>query len=261
MTNPLHSGLAAKNGVLAAELASLGWTAAEDGLGARFGFGDMFASGVPIGQAFDDAGRSWDMERVWVAQKLYPSCAATHRAIDALLALRKEHGISAADVERIDCGVDYMVPTYMVYPEPLTPEQARFSMEYTLAVAMTDGRVGLEQYLASRLKDTEVRDLARRVRMYVHPDEDGPESWETRFADLEIRLRGGGTLRSRIYQQRGHPDNPLSAAELDGKYRDAAGRVLAPDAVEASLASLGDLDRLDSIGPLMLVLGGFTDAR
>ncbi|GIW11356.1 MAG: hypothetical protein KatS3mg061_2413 [Dehalococcoidia bacterium] len=256
MTKPLHSGLAAQHGVMAAQLAQAGWTATSDGLGARYGFASLFAPGRPLGPAFVDLGTSWDIETVGVAQKLYPSCAATHRAIDALLDLRARAGLRPEMIAEISCGVDYLVPTYLTFPQPRTAEEARFSLEYTLAVAAIDGQVGLRQFEPDRLHDPAVAELARRVRMYVHPEEAGRESWQVRFVDLEVNLQDGRRLHRRVYEQRGHPNNPLSADELAAKYRDTAGRVLSAAAVEESLALLRQLDQLDDLEPLIRLLRG-----
>lgn len=261
MTKPLHSGLAAKNGVLAADLAAAGWSSADDAIGGRYGFVDLFSPNRPVGAALDGLGETYDVATVWVAQKPYPSCAASHRAIDALLDLRTRHGFAADEVERIDCGVDYMVPTYMTYPEPRTAEEARFSMEYTLAVAATDGRVGLEQYEPERLGDPRVRDLARRVRMYIHPEEAGRESWKVRFVELDVRLRDSRAYQTRVYEQRGHPNNPMSLDELKAKYRDAAGRALDRTDVEKSMELLLGIGRVEAFGDLMRVLGRFSPVK
>lgn len=254
MTKPLHSGLAAKNGVLAAELAAMGWSSADDAIGGRLGFVGLFAPTRSVGAALEDLGDTYDIATVWVAQKPYPSCGASHRAIDGLLDLRARWGFAASQIARIDCGVDYMVPTYMAYPDPKTPEEARFSMEYTLAVAAIDGRVGLEQYDLHRLTDPRVRDLAERVRMYIHPEEAGRESWKVRFVEIDIRLRDGRVFHTRVYEQRGHPNNPLSLDDLEAKYRETAGQTLESARVDRSLKRVLSLEQPGSMDELLRLI-------
>jgi 2-methylcitrate dehydratase PrpD len=173
-----------------------------------------------------------------------------------MLELRAADGVRPEAIAEITCGVDYLAPTYLAFPRPQTAEEARFSLEYTVAIAAIDGQVGLRQFEPDRLFDPAVADLARRVRMYVHPEQAGRDSWKVRFVEMELLLRDGRRLRRRVYEQRGHPNNPLSTLELAAKYRDTAGRVLSPAAVEESLALLSRLDEVEDLTPLLRCVRG-----
>jgi len=71
------------------------------------------------------------------------------------------------------------------------------------------------------------------VRMFVHPEQTTRESYATRFSEVTITLEDGRTMVHRVDQAKGAPRNPLTDAELEVKFRDAAGRVLPKDRVEA----------------------------
>jgi len=81
-----------------------------------------------------------------------------------------------------------------------------------------------------------------KVRMFVHPEQTTRESYATRFSEVTITLKDGRTLVQRVDQAKGAPRNPLTDAELEVKFRDAAGRVLPKDRVEALRTSVMTLE-------------------
>src|SRR5262249_38978005 len=104
MTKPLHPGYAAMNGVTAAQLARLGWTADVNILEAPYGFCQLYAGYKPgnLDASFGRLGNPFELLATGVAIKQYPCCAFTHRALDGLLALVHEHQISATDVVSVE---------------------------------------------------------------------------------------------------------------------------------------------------------------
>jgi 2-methylcitrate dehydratase PrpD len=114
MVKPLHAGHAARTGVLAAQLASAGYSAAEALFEAERGFGDLFAGDVDWPAALDD----WDWSRPEILRsgiqvKPFPSCAATHTAIDAVLSVRE--AIDPASVERIECRASRLATQILIH--------------------------------------------------------------------------------------------------------------------------------------------------
>src|SRR5262249_38308653 len=116
MVKPLHAGLAARNGVLAALLARSGMTASARALEGAQGFLAAMDSKRPdLGEAFADLGARWEILVTGITVKLYPSCAGTHPTLDAILDLRRHAGFGASDVERVDVRVDSIVPTILIH--------------------------------------------------------------------------------------------------------------------------------------------------
>ena len=122
MVKPLHAGLAARNGVLAALLAQGGHDRERArarrpaGVSARA----WTASATELDDAIADLGARWEILDTGITVKLYPSCAGTHPSLDAMLDLRRREGFTADDVERIDIDVDSIVPTILIYDRPAT---------------------------------------------------------------------------------------------------------------------------------------------
>ena len=90
MTKPLHAGWAARNGVIAAQLAQRGFSADAEALEGENGFLRAASGGAeydPLA-AVRSLGESWEIVSPGIGVKLYPCCYATHRAIDSALEAR-----------------------------------------------------------------------------------------------------------------------------------------------------------------------------
>ena len=254
MVKPLHAGFAARNGVVAALLAHNGLTADADALDGERGFIDVFkgAAEPDVERISFDAREPLEIVASGVGIKRYACCGCTHSALDALLELRSERKINPQSVTSIECTMNTLVPDILVHHRPTTPAQAKFSMEYCLAVALIDGDCGIDQFTDARVADGEVRRLLERVHTIVDPAipyRNGvyPGTVTLRFAD-------GSSVARHAGEAKGHPDLPLSLDDLRLKFASCAGRALPATAANAAFAMLCDLERVDHIGRLTKLL-------
>src|ERR1700722_6729250 len=98
MVKPLHAGVAARNAVMAARLAQQGFTASPQAIDGPQGYltvMDSERSAPALAEAIADLGARWEILETGISVKLYPSCAATHPPLDALLQLVRRHGFMA----------------------------------------------------------------------------------------------------------------------------------------------------------------------
>lgn len=244
-TKPLHAGLAARNGIQSALLARHGLTASPRAFEGPQGYLHAMDSERPdFGETLDQLGRRWEVLETGVTVKLYPSCAGTHPALDAILDLRRTHGFSPADVESVTVAVDAVTPTILIYDRPATGLEAKFSMHFCLAAALVAGGVGLETFEPAMVNDSRVAALLPRIRMQVDPALPGKAPALTR-ARLRVTLRDGRALDAAADGARGYPARPATAEELTAKFRSCAARVLPPARVEQTLERVQSLERLD----------------
>jgi 2-methylcitrate dehydratase PrpD len=258
MAKPFHAGQAARAGVVAAKLAASGFTAAADALEHELGFvraycGDAPADLAKIGEAVGDPP---DILAHGVAIKRYPCCSEAHPAIDAMLELAAAHRIAAPEVEAIEVGVNPIIAAVLSQHAPESGAAGMFSMEYCMAAALLDRRVGLGQFSDARARDPELRSLLGRVRMYVRPDLADRADAFNLASLVTVRLRDGRVLRREVKAAKGTPANPLSESELTEKFRACADGVLPSAAVEEAIDRLLTLERQPSIAPLAAVLLG-----
>jgi len=229
MVKPLHAGLAARNGVLAAMLAQSGMTASAQALDGPQGFlHAMDAERNDLVRETADLGERWEILDTGITVKLYPSCAGTHPTLDALLDLRARERFTADDIDRIDIGVDAIVPTILIYERPANALEAKFSMPFCAAAAVVFGQVAIDTFDDDRIRDARVLALMEKVSMRVDPEvgKGAPALTEAR---VHVHLKNGRTLSQDAHGARGYPERPASDAELDAKFMACATQVFSKE--------------------------------
>jgi 2-methylcitrate dehydratase PrpD len=253
MVKPLHAGLAARNGVLAAMLAKHGMDASDAAIDGPQGFlRAMDSQGHDLAGATADLGSRWEIVQTGITVKLYPSCAGTHPALDAILDLRREHRLDADLVDRIEIDVDAMTPTVLIHDRPSTGLEAKFSMPFCAASAMVQGQVGLDTF-EDLFADRRVPALMSRVTMRVDATL-GVEAPPLTQAVVRLVLRDGRTLTRAANGARGYPERPASDAELAAKFQSCATRALAPATSGTVYSRLRDLERLEDLREITVLL-------
>lgn len=272
MTKPLHAGLAARNGVVAALLAARGYEAAPDALEAPAGFFAAFAGDMPPAEAeaaakraLEDLGQSWALTDPGLDVKRYPCCYATHRALDAMLDLVAEAhpDPDAVEAVRVRVPPGGLVP--LIYRYATTGLQGKFSMAYVMAAALVDGYVGLATFTDQAVARESVQRLQRRVTA----EEDaglghhgyGQSPTRAGAVVVEVALADGRRLERTVTAPRGSAVRPLSWEELTAKLADAVQwSGLGLDAA-AVAAAVRELDRAPSVRRWADVLASETGAR
>jgi 2-methylcitrate dehydratase PrpD len=255
---PMHVGHAARCGVEAALLATAGFTSNPRALEHSGGIGSTHGGGAKPQWDLVTAGLGAPHELVepGIGVKRFPSCASTHQGLDATLALMAEHRITASDVQGVECAVWYMAPHQLIYDRADTGLQGKFSMNYCVSAALLDGTVGFASFDDARVRRADVQTMMPKVRMVVHPDQTTRDCLPTKFTDVTIMLNDGRKLQRRVSTAKGQPQNPLTDAELEVKFRDCAARALPAERVGALVTSIGKLDTLASVTALADLLKG-----
>jgi 2-methylcitrate dehydratase PrpD len=248
MVKPLHAGMAARNGLMAARLAQRGFTASADALDGPQGYlTAMDSQHRALEPAAADLGIRWEILQTGITVKLYPSCAATHPPLDALLELRREHRFTDDQVEAIDVEVDSMTPRLLIHARPATGLEAKFSMPFCAAAAVVHGRLGIDTFDVGPIQEPRIQQLMPRVTLRANPafDTAAPLSQ----ARVMVRLRDGRTLTRSADGARGYPGR-LSEEELATKFAGCARRTQPQDAVDAAWAGLKRMEQLADVREL-----------
>jgi len=248
MVKPLHAGNAAFHGIAAAELASRGFTASRSILDGDRSYIDVYrnsdATLSPADFALDGA---LEIETSGITFKRYTCCGAIHAALDATLQLRAERRLTPDRVKSMRCAVHPRAPEILIHHTASTPEQGRFCVEYSLAVAIADGDAGVPQYTEERLEDAVVQDLARRIDVYVDEALAMNEGAATAISNSVVTVE---TVDGDVFERRVEPHLPMSWAEIERKFRSNASTVMNAEAAEhalelaRSISSLGDVHEL-----------------
>ena len=228
MVKPLHAGMAARNGLMAARLAKHGFTASPHALDGPQGYlAAMDSEHASLDGAVDDLGTRWEINESGVTVKLYPSCAGTHPPLDALTTIVRRERFTADDLVAIDVEVDSMTPRLLIHPNPSTGLEAKFSMPFCAAAAVVFPRIGIDTFTPESIHHAAVQSLMPRVSLRANAafDAFAPLSQAT----VTVRLRDGREWSQHADGARGYPGR-LTDAELSAKFEDCAARALGPSA-------------------------------
>jgi len=236
---PLHAGLAARAGLFATRLALAGFGAAENAFDGPIGFLAVYGGAEPR-RAVEGWGEPWQIVSPGLIFKRYACCSASHFAADAALALKTEHAIDPASVVGATVTFARGGDSALTVRQPRTCLEGRFSVEYVVAAALTDGRLGLDLFADGPVRP-ELAALSTKVERRIDPDAP-PVSNDpaTRFSTVEIRLADGRALSRRV-------DRPLPADDLAAKFRDAAGPAPAVAAVPEIVRTMRSRDDLAAL--------------
>ena len=221
MTKPFHAGRAAENGVVAAEIAALGFTASPNGLEADRGFFRAAGGGFAPEMIDGMLGRPWTFHSPGVSIKPHPSGSLTHPGMGAMLDLIREHDIKPEQVKHVSVGTNHNMPNALIHHRPKNELQAKFSMEFCMAILLLERRGGLEEFTDEVVNRADVQAMIGKVGFGVHPEAEAA-GFDKMTTIIEVELHDGKVLRTRADFGKGSPANPMSDEELSDKFRGCA---------------------------------------
>ncbi|MBP0491805.1 MmgE/PrpD family protein [Pararoseomonas indoligenes] len=248
MSKPLHAGHAAEAGALAAMAAARGMTGTLEVLHAPAGFAAATSDSTGRWEAaLEGLGGPPAITRITF--KNHGCCGHIFPALDAVTALRDEHGFGAGDVAAVHVAGYTQTKTLCDRPDPRTVADARFSVQYCVSALLHLGGVRLAAFEAASMADPAIR--ADMVKVTVAIDPEMADAYpRQRSARVTIRLRDGRVLERYQPTRKGDPDAPLSDAELTAKFRELVGPAIGSAAAARLERSLLHGDALP--GPIPL---------
>lgn len=252
MTKPFHVGHAARNGLLAAQLARNGMKANPAALEDPQGFFLVYNGAGTF--APERIMQEWcnplDVIDPGIAFKQHPCCASTHPAVDAMLELRRRYNLTPDSVALVESWTHPRRLKHTNRPNPKDGLDGKFSVQYVLARALAEGIVSFDHFSDDAVLDPAIRELLGRVRAAPDP-EATMETTDHFYARVRVTLRSGEQVETFVDRPVGRDrDHPLPPGALEAKFRDCAGQVLT-DVAAAHL--LERLLALDTAGPIALL--------
>ena len=250
MAKPMHGGHAAEAGLTAAAMAAEGIEASPSAVEGRHG---LLRAVSPAGRTELDRptqlGVSWHILKERLNIKKYPTVGASQRSIDAVLALRAARRIDLGRIVKITPRVSVKHLDVMPFGKPQNALEAKFSLPFAVACALTHGAVGLAEVADDVVRAPAMQALMAKVEPETTTDfaPDWPNA--APFDVVKIHLDDGSVITSpEIRRATGHGDTPLSAAEIRAKF-DACAAYAGIAAGEAS-AVFAAMQRIDALsGP------------
>ena len=253
MTKSFHAGRSAQSGVFAARLAKEGFTASPDVLEHRTGFlRAVSPSGEPRLNGDAKLGAEWRMPQLGINVKRYPTCYCTHRAIDAMIDLAKEHDLKSEAVREIRVRTGTMQMLMLRNSRPQTGLEAKFSMEFAMAAALVARRVGLNELTDDFVRKPEIAASLPKVKCTTVDETISglPMAPDDR---VSVVLADGRVLEhAPVVHAKGSWERPLSRDELREKFIDCATRRFDDRHAQALFEQLWNVTDLASVRDLRL---------
>jgi 2-methylcitrate dehydratase PrpD len=248
-------GLAARSGIVSAQLAKAGWTGPEDALFSSFGYYHLYTEGCRNPAALTkDLGKNYYSDATF---KPYPSCRITHCAIDCALALAGKHGIKAPDIKEATvyvssaglnhiCGQPFQIGDF---PQV----NAAFNYQYTVATALLRKSVRPEHFSEKSIRAPQTSALIKKIKLAELP---GADLYQAR---IKVTMKDGREITESTDAPKGDPlRNPMAKDEITAKFwanvdfsqmvtRENAGKLL------TLLEKLEHLDSVNRMVPLLAV--------
>ena len=221
MTKPFHPGRSAESGIVAVEFAALGWTATPSVLEAGRGFFKAAGGGYDSSAIQGKLGNPWTFAFPGVSIKPHPSGSLTHPGMGLMLALVRDNDIQPAQVAKVKVGTNRHMPNALIHHRPTNELQAKFSMEFCMAILLLESKAGLAEFTDEVVNRRDVRRMIEKVEFGVHPTAEAA-GYEKMTTLIDIELTDGRTVSGRADFGKGSPANPMSDEELADKFRGCA---------------------------------------
>lgn len=242
MCKSFHPGRAAQNGLFSAFLAKGGFTSSNRVLEAPRGFAHVMSTERNFDEITGGLGDSFE-----VALNTYKPFACgivIHPIIDGCAQLRNEHGLTGAEIERIDLEVDPLVLELTGKKTPQVGLEGKFSVYHSAAVAVIDGKAGEEEYSDERVRDAKVIALRDKVHAVASPSIAEDECLVT------VTLKDGRVLKKHVEHAIGSLARPMTDTDLDAKFSGLAVPVLGKGAADRLRALCWQIETSDDVAAI-----------
>jgi 2-methylcitrate dehydratase PrpD len=212
----LQIGFAARNALIACDLAEHGFPGLKGVLEGSFGFYGLYEKAGDVRAVLPTLGKVWRITEV--AHKPFPSGRATHGIVDAIQELQREHDILTADIERVEARVPSLINHLVGRPvhDKMEVNYARLNGQYAAAVMLRHRFVGLGDFTTKAIRTPETIALARKVNISVN---NNPDPNALSPVEVDIHMIGGGVHAKRIGTVYGNPAKPMTRDAHLTKFR------------------------------------------
>ncbi|MEM0978169.1 MAG: MmgE/PrpD family protein [Pseudomonadota bacterium] len=247
MTKPLHVGRAVENGITAALLAKRGYTADPSALDGPWGFLAVQGGGASPEKLSQGFGKTWTIADPGVSIKPYPCGVLTHPTIDLMLKLVTENDIKADEIDTVTVYAGSNILKPIRYPIAANHLQAKFSLPAALSMIALARQAGKIEFSDDYVASDAMQAMQRKMRTELDPEIEAQGFDKMRSRITIVKTDASEISGSADERYRGGPENPLTDAEVEAKFRSCCAGVL-DDAAQGALLkdAWGVLDLADA---------------
>lgn len=246
MTKGFHSGRAAQSGVYAAKLARLGYTGIPDVLEAPYGgFLSSLAGDYTQQTLTGELGARWETLRVGF--KPAPASNGSITAMAALDEIMRAHALAADDIESVTAFVSTNTLHHCGWEYDPDKVQgvlaAQMNLRYGMAVMALERRATVREFADEKLRDPAILDFIRRVRVELEPAFDAAGGRHRVACRARVVCRNKAHYEAQVLYRKGSHEDPMSGAELNGKFIALACAAVTPEAAQQIAWASAGLER------------------
>ena len=254
LTKPLHAGRAAENGVTAAELASRGFTAGDDGLDGEWGFFQVLGGGADAARIVPALGNPLSIVDPGVSFKPYPCGSLGHPTMDAMMQLVTAHDVKPGEIERIRVRAGSNILNPLRYKTAKTELEAKFCLPFMMSSIALRRRAGIREFTDEFVASEPVQRMMTLVTG-VFDEKIEAQGFDKIRSIVEVDLADGRKLvQPSDDRYRGGPDRPFTREELHAKFSDCAQLVLSPEKIRQALTQIESIETAKDIRQLVKTL-------
>ena len=248
-TVKFHQCRGALSGLMATLLAQQDFVATREFLThSDGGLYNTYTSGGKREAATADLGKRWELEQI--ALRAWPSASTITGFVTAMFDLVEQHKPAFDQVKKLRIAMSKTaVDMHGIFPRYKAKFEALLSTHYVAAVILHDRELSLAQFEPARYDDAKLRHFAaEQVEVSIDPKLSGVE------AVVDAEMADGSTISVRCEHPRGSPENPLTRAQVENKFRTYAPARLSAARVEEVIGAVANLEKLGSVRTLMDML-------
>lgn len=245
----IQAAHAAQSGVAAALLTQAGFSGPADMIEGSGGFARAYADGFNPALIEDGLGDTFLLMDVLV--KSHAAAARVAAGIDAMLALRQQHGFTGDDVASMHLGIPKVIQGRLTNPHPVDLQAAQMCLPFSVALAsyfpLSAGRIpmlAVADYEAG-LGDRRLFELEDRTTIALDDEVEAASNTLSTAAKVSVRLRGGRTLEKFVPAPKGSAGDPFTCEEFEARFAQEMSSRVSDKVCAEIIAMSKDLDRLD----------------
>ena len=255
---PAQVAFNARAAVHSCELAPLGFAPAAAVFEGPYGYLGLFEGAFDLQPILDSLGRTWRIPEF--SHKPFPAGRATHGGIEGVMALKAQHGFTAADVERVEIKAPPLIVRLVGRPllPSAGPSYARLCMAYAVAKVLQKGSIDLDDFRGEVLADPATHALAACV---TTRDDGNPDPNAMAPQSVAVGLKDGTQLSWRCETMLANPARPLTREQHLAKFRrclEFAATPLAPGTADRLIDTVDRLESLEDVRVLSAMAAGYT---
>jgi 2-methylcitrate dehydratase PrpD len=244
MGKPFNAGKAAMDGLLAALLAERGFTGPADALGGENGFFAVFSSKADpsaMGKAL--------IEKNFlkgVTFKRYPSCFASHTAIDCMLSLKSQHDINPEDILEIEGVVYPKCLDIAALAEPKTGLEGKFSVQFCLALALMDGKLAPDSFEDAKINHPPLRHIMKKIKLTGDPAYD-----KGRASKVIIKFKNSKRIQKKIILSELMEDSVRIKADVAKKFKAITDELMSARKADHLLNTIESMEHIENMADIV----------